>query len=138
MYCGDIPHLSDKKGCTKCLAHQVEINNRYSKKNRDKIKAYHRKIRQEVISKYGGKCVCCGETDWRFLAIDHVSQNGGEERKQLYGSQNGSSGAWYLKLRREHLREDLRVLCHNCNMAVFQFGECPHEQAKEANQNVIP
>ena len=61
-----------------------------------------------------------------------------EERKKLYGSQNRSSYAWFLKLRRAPIRKDLQVLCYNCNMAAFQFGVCPHEQREENNQKTIP
>ncbi len=131
MYCGEHPFLKDRKGCLQCLDKCSKTTSRYCKNNRHKLKAYHTKIRQEVLIKYGGKCRCCGEANWKFLTIDHVNQDGGKERRNLYGSQNGSSSAWFLKLRREPIRDDLRVLCYNCNMAVFQFGSCPHEQRKE-------
>ena len=137
MYCGKKPFLTNKKGCTDCLNKCSKVTCRYAKSNRGKIKEYHSKIRQEVIQKYGNKCACCGESNWQFLAIDHINQNGGEERKELYGSQSGNSNSWFLKLRREPIRNDLRVLCHNCNMAVFQFGVCPHEQRQENNQTAI-
>ena len=135
MYCGKIPPSPSRKGCKDCLAICSKRTCRSSKKNPNKSRSYRKRVRKEVIEKYGGVCVCCPENRWQFLTIDHRDRNGGEERKKLYGSQNGNSYKWFLKLRREPIREDLRVLCYNCNNAIHIFGVCPHEQ--ERNQGSI-
>jgi hypothetical protein len=40
-----------------------------------------KQIRDEIMFLLGGKCVRCGITDYRVLQIDHVHNNGKEERK---------------------------------------------------------
>lgn len=121
---------SDTKLCDVCRLYQANKHREYREK-RPELKQLkleqRRQLKREVIDKYGGKCECCGESNWQFLAIDHKNGDGGVERKKLYGSQGGGSGRWYLKLKKEPRRDDLRVLCHNCNLAIAFYGECPHE-----------
>ncbi len=71
------------------------------------------------------------------MAIDHANRDGNIERRKLYGSNTGTSYAWYLKLRRESVRNDLRVLCHNCNMAIAFYGYCPHQGRPDLIQQLI-
>jgi hypothetical protein len=126
VYCGVQSHEPQKKGCIDCLQDkyrsQKELLNNYP--NTQKI--YHLKIRKEVLTKYGNKCVCCGEDKWPLLVIDHINNDGYQERRELYGSQSGSGGAFLLKLRREPIRKDLQVLCWSCNAAKSLYGCCPH------------
>lgn len=39
-------------------------------------------LRAEVLTAYGGMCVCCGETSLQFLTIDHVFGDGHSDRNQ--------------------------------------------------------
>jgi hypothetical protein len=135
MYCGELPHEKDRKGCAGCLEKCNKRTCKHSKAHPEKATAYRRHVRKEVIEKYGGICSCCPENRWQFLTIDHTDKNGNQERRELYGSQSGASYWWYLKLRREPIRPDLRVLCYNCNNAIHVFGVCPHEQ--ERNQGCV-
>jgi hypothetical protein len=43
----------------------------------------------EMLSAYGGKCVCCGESEYKFLAIDHI--NGGGSGRAYYPVTQASS-----------------------------------------------
>lgn len=81
---------------------------------------YYKKRRLEAIEKYGSKCVCCGETEIRFLEIDHINNDGAVHRKKM-----GSSRIinW---LRKRNYPKGFQLLCSNCNMAKGRFGECPH------------
>lgn len=81
------------------------------------------KIRDYVLKKYGGKCQCCGETRREFLTIEHINGNGRQERIAL-GNLGGTAYNCYLK--RTPKRDDLTVLCWNCNCAKGKYGECPH------------
>lgn len=136
IYCGKNPQTGNK-GCKKCLRKKAKASCRFAKNHPHRQKEYRRKIRFEVLKKYGGQCKCCGESRLEFLAIDHVKKNGAQERKSLYGTNFGASHRWFLKLKREEIRIDLQVLCHNCNIASFQFGECPHEfREKGSAKNV--
>ncbi len=41
-----------------------------------KALTYRRNLRAKVLSHYGGKCSCCGESTPEFLAIDHTEGGG--------------------------------------------------------------
>lgn len=128
VYCGNLPHLKDKKGCSRCLNKKYKIHKKYVDNNKFRVHVYKKKIRKDVIDKYGGKCMCCGEKKWEFLTIDHINNDGNKERKEKYGSSSGKSGSWYLKLKREAKRKDLQILCFNCNLAKsICGGVCPHD-----------
>jgi hypothetical protein len=126
VYCGKNPFEIDKKGCLSCLDEKYKTQKQYVDKYPEVQKEYHLKIRKEVLEKYGNKCFCCGENNWAFLVIDHINNDGNKERRDLYGSQSGSSHSFFLKLRREDVRIDLQVLCWNCNSAKSLYGCCPH------------
>ncbi len=79
-------------------------------------------FRAKVLSAYGGKCACCGETEAAFLAVDHIFGGGGKHRKSVHGH-------IYPWLVRNGYPAGFRLLCHNCNCARGYYGYCPHEVA---------
>ena len=83
---------------------------------------YRAKVREKVLIAYGGKCLCCGETDLHFLTFDH--KNGGGTKERRLTGMTGST--FYLSLMKNH-REDIQVLCFNCNCAKWFYGKCPHD-----------
>lgn len=91
------------------------LGNARTKRNRDKVK-------KEILIAYGGKCNCCSETEPLFLAIDHVANNGAEERRKL----KVSGAQLYFFIRRRGFPNDYQLLCHNCNYAK-SHGGCPHQ-----------
>jgi len=94
------------------------------KKKNDAVKIWTEKLRLEVLQHYSGgtpKCACCGETEIRFLSIDHINGGGIEHRKRINGS-------IYLWLRRNNYPEGYRILCHNCNFSYGLYGNCPHQK----------
>lgn len=114
-----------------------ECNKRYREKHRDVLKAaskeyyrtnkekclsYFHTRRVKVLLHYGGKCSCCGEARYEFLAIDHINGGGYQHRKSL---KVGASAliSWIIN---SGYPTDFQVLCHNCNMAKGFYGECPH------------
>lgn len=84
--------------------------------NREKA----RRLRMNLISDLGGKCICCNESTYEFLQIDHINNNGGEWKRQL-----GRTGAMNVSDLRRHI-EDLQVLCANCHLSKSSWGRCPH------------
>ena len=102
-----------------------ENDAKYREKNKDKINTYHknkrRKYKHIVLDKYGNICVKCGFTDIRALQIDHINNNGAQERKAL-GGQNVSGWRFYEYLIKNGLPEGYQTLCANCNM-IKQLGE---------------
>ena len=96
-------------------------------------RAATRKMKQEVISNYGGKCRCCGETRYEFLTIDHKKGGGLKHRRQLekhlnynHGTVGGSYMYRWLK-KNGFPKRDFQLLCMNCNFARGHYGHCPHE-----------
>lgn len=87
----------------------------------------NRKLREQVINEYGGKCQCCGEARFEFLAIDHIFEDGAKERLET-GKRSAEFHRW---LRDQGFPKGRhQVLCHNCNQAKSWYGECPHEREK--------
>jgi hypothetical protein len=106
----------------------------WAKENRSKrqviSKTWRWKLRLEMISAYGGKCVCCGETIPEFLSIDHINNDGYEKR--IDGEQSGA--ALYKALKRQGWPSDnYQLLCMNCNFAKGHFGACPHTYLTHPN-----
>lgn len=103
--------------------------NRKAKENRVTIlaraKERYAAAKDAAIRAYGGyRCACCSVTVPEFLAIDHINGGGNRQRKV-----HGSGMQFYLWLKRNDYPEGFRILCHNCNYALGQFGYCPHQQA---------
>ena len=96
-----------------------EYQERYRKKNRAAINEQARQARRGykkiVLERYGTSCVLCGFEDNRALQIDHINNNGAEERKAL-GGQKFSGYQFYKHLIDNNLPEGYQTLCANCNM----------------------
>jgi hypothetical protein len=96
---------------------------------RERSRARNRRLRLECLSKYGGsppKCACCKENTYEFLALDHVNNNGAEERRNSTWGKGGA--VMYCLLRKRGFPEGYQVLCHNCNLAKGFYGKCPHKK----------
>jgi hypothetical protein len=83
----------------------------------DRRRQENRALRKAVLDLLGGKCACCGVEEYVFLDIDHVNNDGAEDRRRTAGV-----ATWRLALV-EPAR--FQVLCRNCNWAKAQGG-CPH------------
>ena len=84
------------------------------------------RLREEVFQHYGNKCVCCGEKNPLFLTLDHINNDGGEQKRKL-GSQ-GKGVNFYGWARKVGYPEDLQLLCFNCNCGKGRNkGICPHK-----------
>lgn len=81
-----------------------------------------RKLKREVVDAYGGKCMCCGDTHWQFLTVDHINNDGATQRKTIH---SGNSFYYYLK-RNGFPRDEYALLCMNCNWCKGVFGHCAH------------
>ena len=96
---------------------------RYRDKKLKEAREQGQRLRRATIEAYGGKCVCCGEAQYEFLAIDHVNGGGNQHKKQL---RTNSSASYYRWLRNNGYPADFRILCHNCNLSLGNYGYCPH------------
>jgi hypothetical protein len=92
-----------------------------------KTKRNQNRCRDQVFAAYGGyKCNCCGESEPMFLSIDHIDNNGAEERRS--GLYAGSGIGFYMWLRKSGFPSGYQVLCMNCNTGKHKNGGvCPHQ-----------
>ena len=88
-------------------------------------KKWHRKLKQKVIQHYSKgtmKCICCEESIFEFLGIDHLDNNGNRHRKKI-----GQAYAIYKWLIENNFPDGYEVVCFNCNWGRSRFGTCPHK-----------
>ena len=81
---------------------------------------WERRLHEEAIQVYGGKCRCCGEKRVEFLNVEPIP--GKIERATIKGSL-----PYWLK-RNDHPK-GFRVFCRNCRGAYERYGYCPHTRA---------
>jgi hypothetical protein len=105
----------------------LEQKERVLKLNRSSRERDKKRTREIVFSHYGAKCVCCGESEERFLAIDHIGGGGAAHRRSLGLLGGFHFYKWIIK---NDFPKFLRILCHNCNMATAYGKVCPHQEAK--------
>ena len=80
-----------------------------------------------VINTYGGKCTCCGESELSFLTIDHINNDGKQERQIM-----GESYTFYRNLIKRGFPNNVQVLCRNCNWGKYvNRGICPHQSHRQ-------
>lgn len=92
--------------------------------NKQHHKQYSIRIKKLVVEAYGGKCICCGETIQEFLSIDHINNNGKQDRLKY-----GSGTSFYVRLKHKNFpKKEYQLLCMNCNFAKGKFGGCPHQK----------
>ena len=89
----------------------------------------------DFVDAMGGKCECCGESDPRFLTLDHRNNDGNVHRKDGIQCQQ-----IYRMARAEgYPRSRYAMLCFNCNCARAHRssdGTCPHRSPESAEQYV--
>lgn len=83
---------------------RTESPEKYRKHGRD----CRARLKQKVFDVYGTICACCGFDDMRALTLDHINNNGAEERKEL-----GERGVYRRSIER-YRPDEYRVLCMNC------------------------
>lgn len=97
---------------------------RNQERSRELNTKYNRETKQQIMAHYGGACICCSETTIEFLTLDHVNNDGQQDRRSAKVGRGGYRH--YKKLLQEPRREDLQILCVNCHHAKTITGSCPH------------
>lgn len=110
------------KQAARAKAYRAENRDRYRSHYKRAGKKFRAKRRAAVLSAYGSKCACCGETTPEFLAVDHVLGGGRKHKRSLHNH-------LYEWLVKSGFPAGFRLLCHNCNQARGAYGYCPHERA---------
>lgn len=117
-------HAHRRARLKRCVAYQVKrkkVDPVYKEYCAGQHRAHRKRLRDQIIDGYGGKCACCGESQRQFLVLDHVKGGGNQERK---------TRGWTFLLynaKRNNFPDCYRVLCHNCNMSNAYYHYCPHE-----------
>lgn len=109
-----------KGRCANCKAKHWRSEN--LERSKEIRKNSFKRTRTLVLSHYGNRCVCCGEKQNEFLAMDHINNNGNEHRREI------KTHAFYSWIKNNNYPNDLQILCHNCNLAKGFYGICPHQQ----------
>jgi hypothetical protein len=119
VYCG---HRPPDPGGSKCEACRVK-NREYGKRRKDLC-----------FSHYGGYiCSCCGETEEKFLTLDHIHNDGAAHRRHMNGDRRYRGTSIYGWLIRNRFPAGFQVLCFNCNCGKhLNGGICPHEAKRRA------
>lgn len=93
-------------------------------KERDRLREVRKRLRDEMLKAYGGKCSCCGENHREFLTLEHKNGGGRKHRKETHG------GDTHIRRLRDQgwPKEGYTILCWNCNSAKGMYGYCPHQR----------
>lgn len=129
------------KQCKKCTNNLPIKTFTISKKESDGLDKYcrncknewHKKytklLKKECFIAYGGVlCACCKVPKFiEFLTLDHVKNDGAQERRQRGRRITGYQFYRWLRVRKFPNKERYQVLCWDCNGAKGTYGICPHQ-----------
>ena len=120
----------------------MAYNKAYYEANKERFKGYYQnklakfgrahvaRIMQEstdrtkadTFARYGSKCICCGESNPKFLTFDHINGH------TVPNLERRREAAW-RDARRQGFPDTFRILCFNCNCGrQANGGTCPHEE----------
>lgn len=104
--CNKLIHCtrSTRKYCIDCKA----LKGKYASKNHDIS------MKKGAIDHYGSVCSNCGESRLEKLTIDHIKNDGAEQRRRF---NCGTGQTFYRWLAKNNFPDNLglQVLCYNCN-----------------------
>jgi GNAT superfamily N-acetyltransferase len=91
-----------------------------------KRKIYRDNIIHGIIELLGGECSICGEDNTELLSLDHVHDDGNEERKKFNS----------ITIKRKLLKGELdknryRLLCHTCNVGRYALHPIHQRKIKD-------
>lgn len=109
----------------KLIAKGPEAVEQFHKLTRGYAVKHKQKLRDQVFEHYGNKCACCGETQAKFLTLDHVNNDGYLDR----GKHTRGGHGLYRQVIRAGFPETFQILCWNCNLGKhYNGGVCPHKE----------
>ena len=126
--------MSECKECTKSRSKKraFEKRDEILAKGKEYATEKRKRIREATFAAYGGNvCACCGETESKFLTLDHINNDGAAFRKAVYRkNKKGNTAGYhtYYWLARNGFPAGFQVLCMNCNYGKrMNNGVCPHK-----------
>lgn len=121
--CGKRLLANNKKRCIVCIHKHNRWYASSPTKRRNALK--NKQLKEIVVTHYGGRCSCCGESERTFLAVDHKDGGGNTHRQQI---RKASSMSFYKWIIDNNYPDYLQILCHNCNISKHLLGECAHKK----------
>jgi hypothetical protein len=121
------------KSCKKeyeSLPERIVYRKQYQKapKYRNNSKERRKKLKQQVITAYGGQCACkhkggiCGERTFEYLSVEHKNGDGVRHRKEI-----GRSNIYGWLVKNNFPKDNFELHCFNCNCSKGFYGYCPHQ-----------
>jgi len=102
-----------KKKAENMRKYRAENPEKYREQSRNAKK----RLKDKVFEIYGHVCCRCGFADKRALTLDHILNNGAEERKEF-----GERGV-YKRAVDNYLPDEYQILCMNCQFIKrVEFG----------------
>jgi len=88
-------------------------------------KAYHKRRMTALLTlRDSAECFHCFTSDLRLLSIDHIQDNGSEERRKLKRAEIFRK---IIKMGREEASKEYQILCRNCNwLKRLEMGDVKH------------
>lgn len=115
-YCQKNPLISGKKYCESCKVLQCF-----------ELRRSHAEFKRIIFEFYGNKCACCGETEPKFLTVDHINNDGNVARRATKEGGTDFYRQVARAIRDGNPPKDLQLLCRNCNWGKHvNGGICPH------------
>lgn len=101
----------------------------FRRRHADWYLAFKAKVRKAIFEAYGGYCcACCGETERKFLTLDHINNDGAKDRMKIAGKRTASGWTTYRYLYKHGFPPGYQILCMNCNFGKrMNGGVCPHK-----------
>lgn len=110
----------------------VEYNKKNPQLKNKNNRTYTKNLKNKFFEMYGNKCSCCGENNIKFLTLQHINNDGSNERGKNRSS-NRDNRKSYRIATKEYKPDKYETLCWNCNCASFIYGICPHKDKIDAN-----
>jgi hypothetical protein len=121
-HCGHEKAIENEILCLKC-----------KEKNKKRGKNYRDEFKEKIINYYGKVCRCCGESNIKFLEIDHIDGGGNQHQQQL----KSKGTTFYRWLWKNKPEKGFQVLCSNCNRGRYRNGGiCPHQDKQNGEKRV--
>jgi predicted restriction endonuclease len=88
----------------------------------------YQQYKKVVYDHYGSRCNCCGESNPKFLTVDHVNNDGYTQKTKKGFRRKGNY--MYQQIIKDNFPDHLQILCWNCNCGKnLNGGICPHKKS---------
>ena len=123
------PTRAKQVTCQPCENKAKALRSNWQKRNTKYYRDRNADAKRQVFSYYGGKCICCGETEPLFLSLDHINNDGAQHRQSILGNKRLAGSHTYHWVIRNGFPSSMQILCHNCNHGRFlNGGTCPRQE----------